>query len=123
VCILAKEKVKPLFLQIAERDDLADFLKIIPQWVFGALFWVAISELVLKRLFPKDANALQAAIVGAEVVSDMPPGVAMVAVIYTTLAGVEASQDFFTWLKGVRDSLGAPFGIDPESFWFWKTEE
>jgi len=120
---LAKEKVKPLFLQIAERDDLADFLKIIPQWVFGALFWVAISELVLKRLFPKDANALQAAIVGAEVVSDMPPGVAMVAVIYTTLAGVEASQDFFTWLKGVRDSLGAPFGIDPESFWFWKTEE
>jgi len=120
---MAKEKEKPLYLQIAERDDLADFLKIIPQWVFGALFWVAISELVLKRLFPNQANALQTAMVGADVVSDMPPGVAMVAVIYTTLAGVEASQGFFTWLKGVRDSLGAPFGIDPESFWFWKTEE
>jgi len=87
--------------------------------VFGAIFWIAISELVLKRLFPGKANTLQAAIVGADVVSDMPPGVAMVAVMYTALAGVEAKQDLFTWIKGVRDSLGAPFGIDPESYW-WK---
>jgi len=115
-----KSKDKPLFIQLAERDDFADFLRLIPSWIYGALFWVAISELFLKRLFPEQANALQAAIVGADVVSDMPPGVAMVATIYTTLAGVEASQDLFTWLKGVRDSLGAPFGIDPESFWFWK---
>jgi len=117
---LAKEKEKPLYLQIAERDDFADFLRLIPSWIYGALFWVAISELVLKRLFPEQANALQTAIVAADVVSDMPPGVAMVAVIYTTLAGVEVKQDLVSWLKGVGDSLGTPFGFDPESFWFWK---
>jgi hypothetical protein len=78
---------------ITERDDLADILGLIPQWVFGALFWVAISELVLKRLYPDDFIKLQAAILGADYVGDMPPGVAMVAVMYNTLYLVEVKED------------------------------
>ena len=43
-----------LNLKIAERDDIADLLALIPPWFIGALFWVGISELVLKRLYPDD---------------------------------------------------------------------
>jgi len=77
---------------ITERDDIADILGLIPEWVFGAVFWVAISELVLKRLYPDDFIKLQAAILGADYVGDMPPGVAMVAVMYNTLYLVEVKE-------------------------------
>jgi len=80
-------------IKIAERDDIADLLALIPPWFVGALFWVAISELVLKRLYPDDFHALQTAIVGADVVGDMPPGVAMVAVMYETLYLIEVKEE------------------------------
>ena len=80
-------------LKISERDDIADLLALIPPWFVGALFWVAISELVLKRLYPDDFIKLQAAILGADYVGDMPPGVAMVAVMYNTLYLVEVKEE------------------------------
>jgi len=80
-------------LKISERDDIADLLALIPPWFVGAVFWVAISELVLKRLYPDDFIKLQAAIVAADVVGDMPPGVAMVAVMYNTLYLVEVKEE------------------------------
>jgi len=79
-------------IKIAERDDIADLLALIPPWFVGAVFWVAISELVLKRLYPDDFIKLQAAIIAADVVGDMPPGVAMVAVMYNTLYLVEVKE-------------------------------
>jgi hypothetical protein len=89
VCILAEA----LKIKIAERDDIADLLALIPPWFVGAVFWVAISELVLKRLYPDDFIKLQAAIIAADVVGDMPPGVAMVAVMYNTLYLVEVKEE------------------------------
>jgi hypothetical protein len=89
VCILAEA----LKIKIAERDDIADLLALIPPWFVGAVFWVAISELVLKRLYPDDFIKLQAAILGADYVGDMPPGVAMVAVMYNTLYLVEVKEE------------------------------
>jgi len=89
VCILAE----PIKIKIAERDDIADLLALIPPWFVGAVFWVGISELVLKRLYPDDFHALQTAIVAADVVGDMPPGVAMVAVMYETLYLVEVKEE------------------------------
>jgi len=83
---------EPVKINLSERDDIADLLGLVPQWVYGALFWVAISELVLKRLYPNDFIKLQAAIVGADVVGDMPPGVAMVAIMYNTLYLVEVTE-------------------------------
>ena len=79
-------------LKISERDDIADLLALIPPWFIGAVFWVGISELVLKRLYPDDFIKLQAAIIAADVVGDMPPGVAMVAVMYNTLYLVEVKE-------------------------------
>jgi len=78
---------------IIERDDIADILGLIPPWFIGAVFWVAISELVLKRLYPNDFIKLQAAIIAADVVGDMPPGVAMAAVMYNTLYLVEVKEE------------------------------
>jgi len=78
---------------ITERDDIADILGLIPPWFVGAVFWVAISELILKRLYPDDFIKLQAAIIAADVVGDMPPGVAMVAVMYNTLYLVEVKEE------------------------------
>jgi len=80
-------------LKISERDDIADLLALVPPWFVGAVFWVGISELVLKRLYPDDFIKLQAAIVAADVVGDMPPGVAMVAVMYNTLYLVEVKEN------------------------------
>jgi len=87
-----------LKIKIAERDDIADLLALIPPWFVGALFWVAISELVLKRLYPDDFIKLQTAILGADIVGDMPPGVAMVAIMYDTLYAVEVTEVLTTAL-------------------------
>ena len=83
---------------IIERDDIADILGLIPPWFIGAVFWVAISELVLKRLYPNDFIKLQTAILGADIVGDMPPGVAMVAIMYDTLYAVEVTEVLTTAL-------------------------
>ena len=94
-------------LKISERDDIADLLSLIPPWFVGAVFWVAISELVLKRLYPNDFIKLQAAILGADIVGDMPPGVAMVAIMYNTLYAVEVAEDITEAILEEATGLGA----------------
>ena len=94
-------------LKISERDDIADLLALIPPWFVGAVFWVAISELILKRLYPNDFIKLQAAILGADIVGDMPPGVAMVAIMYNTLYAVEVAEDITEAILEEATSLGA----------------
>jgi len=89
---------EPIKIKIAERDDIADLLALIPPWFVGAVFWVGISELVLKRLYPNDFIKLQTAILGADIVGDMPPGVAMVAIMYDTLYAVEVTEVLTTAL-------------------------
>ena len=104
-------------LKISERDDIADLLALIPPWFVGAVFWVAITELVLKRLYPNDFIKLQTAIIGADVVGDMPPGVAMVAVMYDTLYAIEIVEGFKGWIlesgDAVLDFFGIPKGLFP----------
>jgi len=102
-------------IHLSERDDLADLLGLVPQWVYGALFWVAISELVLKRLYPDDFIKLQAAIVGADVVGDMPPGVAMVAIMYNTLYLVDVTEgvklDIIKFGTNILEFFNIPIGF------------
>jgi len=100
---------EPLKIKIAERDDIADLLALIPPWFVGAVFWVGISELVLKRLYPDDFIKLQAAIVAADVVGDMPPGVAMVAVMYNTLYAVDVVEGITDILVEEIIELGGKF--------------
>jgi len=104
-------------INLSERDDIADLLGLVPQWIYGALFWVVISELVLKRLYPDDFMKLQAAILGADYVGDMPPGVAMVAVMYNTLYLVEVTEgvkvDIVKFGDKVLKFFGIPTGLFP----------
>jgi hypothetical protein len=99
--------VEAVKLKISERDDIADLLALIPPWFVGAVFWVAISELVLKRLYPDDFIKLQAAILGADIVGDMPPGVAMVAIMYNTLYAVEVTEDITEAIVKELSGFGA----------------
>jgi len=108
---------EPVKLNISERDDLADLLGLVPQWVYGALFWVAISELVLKRAYPDDFIKLQTAILGADIVGDMPPGVAMVAIMYDTLYAIDIVEglqiDLVKFGDKVLKFFGIPTGLFP----------
>ena len=97
----------PIKIKLSERDDLADLLTLIPPWFVGAVFWVAISELVLKRLYPNDFIKLQAAILGADIVGDMPPGVAMVAIMYNTLYAVDVAEDITEAIVNELSGAGA----------------
>jgi len=85
---MPEEEIK-IKQSITERDDIADLIALIPPWFIGALFWVAISELVLKKAYPNDFIKLQTALLGADIVGDMPPGVAMVAIMYDTLYAID----------------------------------
>jgi len=96
---------------ITERDDIADILGLIPQWLIGAVLWVALSELVIKRLYPNDFIKLQAAIVGADVVGDMPPGVVMVAVMYNTLYLIDVTEGVKVDIVKFGDAILKFFGI------------
>jgi len=98
-------------LKISERDDIADLLALIPPWFIGAVFWVAISELILKRLYPNDFIKLQTAILGADIVGDMPPGVAMVAIMYDTLYAIDVAEGIWDALIAELGELGGK-GID-----------
>jgi len=114
VCLGVLRLPEAIKINLSERDDLADLLALVPQWVYGALFWVAISELLLKRLYPNDFHKLQTAVLGADYVTDMPAGVAMVAVIYETLHLVEIAEEDITKLDLVKliVKVGRFFGVD-----------
>jgi len=104
-------------IQFRNRRLAIDAANVVPTWVFGALFWAGISELILKRLYPNDFIKLQAAIIGADVVGDMPPGVAMVAVMYNTLYLVDVTEGVKLDIVKYGDAFLKFFGI-PRGFPF-----
>jgi len=89
---LAKEK--PLYIQLAERDDFSDMLRLIPSWIWGAIIWYAFSKLVIDSLSKgKPGTDLNVALLALDIVSTLPPGVALAAkvdVFLTALPVIEA---------------------------------
>ena len=89
-----KDKEKPLYVQVAERDDFSDLLRLIPDWVFGAVIWYAFSKLVIDSLSKgKPGTELNAVLLAADIVTNLPPGVALAAqidVFLTALPYLEA---------------------------------
>jgi len=89
---LAKEK--PLYIQLAERDDFSDMLRLIPSWIWGAIIWYAFSKLVIDSLSKgKPGTDLNIALLALDIVSTLPPGVALAAkvdVFLTALPVIEA---------------------------------
>lgn len=84
-----------LELQFRNRRLVIDALGVVPPWIFGAIAWVAFSELVLKRVYPNEFIKMQTALLAADTVSELPPGVAMVAALYDTLYLAEKAEDFW----------------------------
>ena len=89
---MAKEK--PLYIQLAERDDFSDMLRLIPSWIWGAIIWYAFSKLVIDSLSKgKPGTDLNVALLALDIVSTLPPGVALAAkvdVFLTALPVLEA---------------------------------
>ena len=107
-----KEKDKPFYLQIAERDDFFDFLGLIPKWIWGALAWFVFTKLVLDKLTDKKPGTeINAAIIASDVAGvTFPPGVALAAQIDVTLAGMDFITDVEEFIKKATEK---PLGLGP----------
>jgi len=95
VCILVKDK--PLHIQLAERDDLSDLLGLVPEWVWGAVIWHSFSKLIIDPMSKgKPGTELNAVLLGADIVTNLPPGVALAAQIDVFLTTLEIKEDIVT---------------------------
>lgn len=99
---MAKEKEKPLYIQLSERDDFSDLLRLIPSWLWGAIIWYAFTKLVLDSLSPKKPGTeINLAIIGSGLlpdwivgeVGDLPPGVKLAALVDVSLAALDIKKD------------------------------
>jgi len=102
------EPEEALKVKIWERDDFADFLKLIPTWIYSAIIWYAFTKLVLDRLSPKKPGTeINLAIIGSGLLPDwivgkmvdLPPGVKVAALIDVSLAALDISADIRTYLE------------------------
>jgi len=69
-------------------------LRLIPSWIWGAIIWYAFSKLVIDSLSKgKPGTDLNIALLALDIVSTLPPGVALAAkvdVFLTALPVIEA---------------------------------
>lgn len=96
-------------IQFRNRRLVIDALAVVPPWVFGAVVWLAVSELILKRVYPDEFVALQAGLIGADIVGELPPGVAIIASLYGTLYLAEKSEDFIEAIAKTAGKINKTF--------------
>jgi hypothetical protein len=117
---LAKEKDKPLYVRVAERDDFSDLLSLIPDWVFGAVIWYTFSKLIIdpmvkpSAILGKPGTQLSVVLLGADIVTNLPPGVALAAQIDVFLTALEIKEDFITRTTGFIVKTLQDFGAVPK---------
>jgi len=101
---MAKEKQKPLYVQLSERDDFSDLLRLIPSWVWGAVIWYAFTKIVLDRLSPKKPGTeINLAIIAGDFLpdwltdspADLPPGVKLAAFVDVSLGAMDVWAEFW----------------------------
>jgi len=109
---LAKEKPKSLYVRIAERDDLADFLRLVPTWIWSAIAWFIFTKFVLDKLTDKKPGTeINAAIIASDVAGvTFPAGVALAAQIDVTLAAMGFIGEVEEFLK---EAAKKPLGVTP----------
>jgi len=89
-------------IQFRNRRLLIDALAVVPPWMFGAAVWLAVSELILKRVYPDEFLALQGGLLTADIVGELPPGVAIIASLYGTLYLVDVTEEITkTFIEGL----------------------
>ena len=105
---LPKEKEKPLYVQLAERDDLFDFLGLLPSWIWGATIWYAFTKIILDNLSAKKPGTeINLAIIAGDFLpdwlsdspADLPPGVKLAAFVDVSLAALDIGADLWKFLK------------------------
>ena len=112
---MAKEKEKPLHVRVAERDDLSDLLGLVPEWVWGAVIWHSFSKLIIDPMSKgKPGTELNAVLLGADIVTNLPPGVALAAQIDVFLTALEIKEDIVTRSAGFILKTLQDFGIVPK---------
>jgi len=96
-----KEKDKPLYVRVAERDDFSDLLRLIPDWVLGAVIWYAFGKLIIDPMTKgKPGTELNAVLLGADIVTNLPPGVALAAQVDVFLSVLKVKEDIITQSAG-----------------------
>ena len=117
------EKEKPLYVQLAERDDLFDFLGVLPSWVWGATIWYAFTKIVLDSLSAKKPGTeINLAIIGSGLlpdwivgeVGDLPPGVKLAALVDVSLAALDIGADLWKFLEEAHER-GGPGKVPAET--------
>ena len=89
-------------IQFRNRRLAIDALSVVPPWMFGAVAWLAFSELILKRVYPDEFIKLQAGLLAADIVGELPPGVAIIASLYGTLYLVDVKEEITkTFIEGL----------------------
>ena len=113
---LPKEKEKPLYVQLAERDDLFDSLGLIPKWVWGAIIWFLFTKFALDKLTDKKPGSeINAAILASDVAGvTFPPGVALAAQVDVTLAAIGFFDDLRKFLEEGHER-GGPGKVPAET--------
>jgi len=110
---LAKEK--PLYVQLAERDDLSDLLGLVPEWVWGAAIWHSFSKLIIDPMSKgKPGTDLNVLLLGADIVTNLPPGVALAAQIDVFLTALEIKEDIVTRSAGFILKTLQDLGLVPK---------
>ena len=116
---MAEEKEKPLYVQLAERDDLFDFLGLLPSWIWGATIWYAFTKIILDNLSAKKPGTeINLAIIGSGLlpdwivgeVGDLPPGVKLAALVDVSLGALDLAADLRKFLE---EAASKPPGIRP----------
>jgi len=112
---MAKEKEKPLYVQLSERDDFSDLLRLIPDWVWGAVIWYAFGKLIIDPMSKgKPGTELNAVLLAADIVTNLPPGVALAAQVDVFLTALEIKEDIVTRTAGFILKTLQDFGAVPK---------
>jgi len=109
-----KDKEKPLYVQVAERDDFSDLLRLIPDWVWGAVIWYAFGKLIIDPMSKgKPGTDLNVVLLAADIVTNLPPGVALAAQVDVFLTALKIKDDIVTRTAGVILKTLQDFGAVP----------
>ena len=104
-----------LKLKISERDDFADLLGLIPTWIISAIIWYAFTKLVVDSLTDKKPGTeLNLLLLGADIITSLPPGVVVAAQVDVFMAGLELKKDIVSTLADFGGNLANLFGIEPK---------
>lgn len=112
---MAKEKAKPIHIQVAERDDFSDLLGLIPGWVWGAIIWYTFTKAIVDPMTKgKPGTELNVVLLAADIVTNLPPGVALAAQLDVFLSALKVKDEFTARTTNFIFDKLVDFGVIPK---------